>query len=139
MKLAMPLETETATTSMADTDCGNGRMATFPERFPLQLFSEIGFGRQILVEGRRLTMPLETEATTYRREVGRLLAEGHAGRHALIKGEEVISIWDTQRDALQAGRDKFGLDDIAVVRIDERDPERFRLIDSRKASTSCQV
>src|SRR5882724_1554299 len=66
----------------------------------------------------RFTMPLEREAETYRREVVRLLAEGHAGRHVLIKGDEVVSIWDTQRDALQAGRDRFGLDDIAVVEID---------------------
>lgn len=83
-------------------------------------------------------MPLEREAETYRREVGRLLAEGHAGRHVLIKGDEVVSIWDTQRDALQAGRDRFGLDDIAVVKIDPRDPERLRLIDARKASHLCQ-
>ena len=69
-------------------------------------------------------MPLEREAETYRREVGRLLAEGHAGRHALIKGGEVVSIWDTQRDALQAGCEKFGLDPFAVVKIDARDPER---------------
>jgi hypothetical protein len=89
------------------------------------------------LERRRFAMALEAEARTYRREVERLLAEGHAGRHALIKGDEVISVWDTQRDALQAGREKFGLEDIAVVRIDERDPERFRLIDSRNASASC--
>ncbi len=82
-------------------------------------------------------MPLETEAATYRREVARLLAEGHAGRYALIKGNEIISIWDTQREALWAGRDRFGLEDIAVVKIDKRDPERFCLIDSRKVSTSC--
>jgi hypothetical protein len=83
-------------------------------------------------------MPLEREAETYRREVARLLAEGHAGRHVLIKGELVVSIWDTQRDALQAGRDRFGLDDIAVVRIDPRDPERLRLIEARKVSQLCQ-
>src|SRR5437016_11836680 len=88
---------------------------------------------------RRFTMPLEREAETYRREVGRLLAEGHAGRHALIKGDEVVSIWDTQRDALRAGREKFGLEDIAVVIIDEPDLERFRLLDSRKVSASCQA
>ncbi len=75
-------------------------------------------------------MPLEREAETYRREVGRLLAEGHAGCRALIKGAEVVSIWDTQRDALQAGRDQFGLEDIAVVKIDPPDPERLRLIDA---------
>jgi hypothetical protein len=84
-------------------------------------------------------MPLEREAETYRREVGRLLAEGNAGRHALIKADQVISIWDTQRDALQAGRDKFGLEDIAVVKIDPRDPERFRRMDARKASSECQA
>jgi hypothetical protein len=82
-------------------------------------------------------MPLEREAETYRREVARLLAEGHGGRHVLIKGDEVVSIWDTQRDALQAGREKFGLDDIAVVKIDPRDPERLRQIDARKASHQC--
>jgi len=82
-------------------------------------------------------MPLEREAETYRREVGRLLAEGHAGRHVLIKGDEIVSIWDTQRDALQAGRDQFELEDIAVVKIDPRDPERLRLIDARKASNQC--
>jgi hypothetical protein len=82
-------------------------------------------------------MPLEKEAETYRQEVVRLLAKGHAGRYALIKRNEVDSIWDTQRDALQAGRDKFGMVDIAVVKIDERDPERFRLIDLRKVSPSC--
>jgi len=37
-------------------------------------------------------MPLEREAETYRREVVRLLAEGHAGRHVLIKGDEVVSL-----------------------------------------------
>jgi hypothetical protein len=84
-------------------------------------------------------MPLETEAETYRREVEHLLAEGQAGRYALIKGDEVVSVWDTQRDALQAGRDNFGLADIAVVKIDKRDPERSRLIDSRKVSASCPV
>lgn len=82
-------------------------------------------------------MPLEREAETYRREVGQLLAEGHAGRYALLKGDAVVSIWDTQRDALQAGRDQFGLEDIAVVKIDPHDPERFRLIDARKASNQC--
>jgi hypothetical protein len=67
--------------------------------------------------------------------VQRLLDEGHAGRHALIKGDEVVSIWDTQRDALQAGCDKFGLEDIAVVKIQPRDPERFHRINARKANT----
>jgi hypothetical protein len=86
----------------------------------------------------RFIMPLEREAETYRREVERLLAEGHAGRHVLIRGDDVVGIWDSQYDALQAGRDRFGLDDIAVVEIDPSDPERLRQIDARKASPRCQ-
>jgi hypothetical protein len=83
-------------------------------------------------------MPLEAEANTYRREVARLLAEGHAGRYALIKGDEVVSIWDTQRDALQAGCDQYGLEPFAVVKIDKRDPDRIRKMDAVKVTESCQ-
>ena len=32
----------------------------------------------------------------YRREVGRLLAEGNEGRWVLIQGEEIVGIWDTE-------------------------------------------
>jgi len=53
--------------------------------------------------------PLAREWKTYKREVARLLAEGHVGRHALVKEDEVVSIWDTHREALQAGRLQFGL------------------------------
>src|SRR6516162_4744338 len=34
----------------------------------------------------------------YRREVGRLLAEGHEGKWVLIKGQEVVGIWDTEAE-----------------------------------------
>lgn len=65
------------------------------------------------------------EIITYVRELPRLLEEGHAWRHALIKGDKVLSIWDTSGDATQAGRDLFGLDPICVKTIDPRDLERF--------------
>jgi asparagine synthetase B (glutamine-hydrolysing) len=68
------------------------------------------------------------EIATYLRELPRLLEEGHAWRHALVKGDEVLSIWDTQGDAIQAGRDRFGLDPIYVKTIDPRDPERYALV-----------
>ncbi len=41
------------------------------------------------------------EWNTYRREVGRLLAEGHEGQFVLIKGERIVSIhesWDAARE-----------------------------------------
>jgi hypothetical protein len=49
--------------------------------------------------------PLTVEWDFYRREVGRLLAEGHEGRWVLIKDEEIIGIYDT-RDAASAEANK---------------------------------
>ncbi len=72
----------------------------------------------------------EREIATYLRELPRLLDEGHAGRHALIKGDEILSIWDTQGDAIQAGRERFGMDPIYVKTIDPRDPQRFASLDA---------
>jgi hypothetical protein len=74
----------------------------------------------------------EQEITTYLRELPRLLVEGHTGRHALIKGDQLLSIWDTQGDAIQAGRERFGLVPIFVKTIDPRDPERFALLNTQK-------
>jgi hypothetical protein len=50
---------------------------------------------------------LDVEYEFYRREVGRLLAEGHEGKHVLIKGEEIIGIYNTDREALDAGYERF--------------------------------
>ncbi len=47
--------------------------------------------------------PLFTEWNLYRREVGRLIAEGHQGKWLLIKGDEIIGIWETQAEALDEG------------------------------------
>jgi hypothetical protein len=43
--------------------------------------------------------PLAVEWNFYRREVGRLLKQGHEGRWVLIKGEEIIGIYD-DREAM---------------------------------------
>ena len=53
--------------------------------------------------------PIRTEIRTYIRELPRLLAEGQEGRHVLIKGDEVVSIWDTADDCYQAGCERFGI------------------------------
>ena len=42
-------------------------------------------------------------------ELPRLLAEGHEGRWAVVKGE-AISVWDTVNDAIQAADERFGLE-----------------------------
>lgn len=87
--------------------------------------------------GREALKIYEREIATYLRELPRLLEEGHAWRHALVKGDEILSIWDTQGDAIQAGVERFGLDPIFVKTIDPRDPERFALLEAWKKS-QCQ-
>src|SRR5260221_5189428 len=51
--------------------------------------------------------PLAEEWETYRHEVHRLLSEGNEGRHVLIKGNEIIGIWDTFREANDEGCKRF--------------------------------
>jgi hypothetical protein len=70
---------------------------------------------------------LEEEWNTFRRELPRLLADGHQGRCALVKGKAVDSVWDTDADALQAGYERFGLTTFMVQQVlaDER-PLRIR-------------
>ena len=51
--------------------------------------------------------PLYHEWNTYRREVGRLLAEGNAGRYVLIKGERIVGVWETRPEAVAAGYKHF--------------------------------
>lgn len=50
---------------------------------------------------------LAVEWDFYRQEVGRLLAEGHEGRHVLIKGAAIIGIYDTHLEASSAGSRRF--------------------------------
>jgi len=48
------------------------------------------------------------ELAAFLRELPRLLAEGQEGKHALVKEDEVLSVWDTFEDGYQAGRERFG-------------------------------
>ena len=74
---------------------------------------------------------LEREFATYRRELHRLLGEGHGGRFVLIREDQVLGVWETQHDAAAEGRRRFGLEPITVKRIDPRDVERLALLDAR--------
>jgi hypothetical protein len=64
--------------------------------------------------------PLRAELETYYRELPRLLEEGEEGRHAVIKGSTVHGAWDTYRDALQYGYDRFGMEHFVVQIVDAR-------------------
>jgi hypothetical protein len=57
---------------------------------------------------------LYLEWNTYRRIVGRLLAEGNEGRFVLIKGEEVLGLYDTWKAARTAGLERFLLEPFLV-------------------------
>jgi len=51
--------------------------------------------------------PIYREAQTFRRELPRLLAEGHDGKWALIKGNEIIGLYATLDEGYRLGRERF--------------------------------
>ncbi len=73
----------------------------------------------------------QRDLQTYRRELPRLLQEGHAGKYAIIRDDQIVSIWDTLGDALQATGDRFGLEAVATYQINPLDVERFALVDAQ--------
>ena len=50
---------------------------------------------------------ISREYETYRRIVGQLIADGHEGKHILIKGEEVIGLYQTDGEAMDEGYKRF--------------------------------
>jgi hypothetical protein len=66
--------------------------------------------------------PLAEEWSTYRRLVGRWLAEGREGRHVLIKGAEIIGIFATSDEATAAGLQRFLLQPFYVHPIRAEEP-----------------
>jgi len=62
-------------------------------------------------------MALEIELETFRRELPILLLRD-AGRFALVQGDKINSVWDTQADAIQAGYGTFGLSPFLAKKIE---------------------
>src|SRR6266550_7872323 len=69
--------------------------------------------------------PLFRELTTYYRHLPELLAEGEAGRYAVVQGDELYNTWDSCRDALQYGHERFGDQLFMVHQVDPRDVSRL--------------
>src|SRR5262245_17208655 len=65
---------------------------------------------------------LYLEWNTYRREVARLLAEGHEGKFVLIKDETILGRFDTWEEARNAGLERFLLTPFLVREIRTREP-----------------
>jgi hypothetical protein len=57
---------------------------------------------------------LEQEWNTFRRERPRLLAQGYEGRWVHVKGDNIIGIWDTMREACHQGYKRY-LEDSFLV------------------------
>jgi hypothetical protein len=53
-------------------------------------------------------LPDSADFAAYLHALPKLLKNGDAGRVALIQGGQIVSVWDTPGDALQAGHDRFG-------------------------------
>jgi hypothetical protein len=58
---------------------------------------------------------LEIELQTYRQQLPNLLDK--IGKYAVIKGQEVLGVYDSYEDALKFGYERFGLDPFLVKRI----------------------
>lgn len=52
--------------------------------------------------------PLLAEFALFLHELPRLLAEGHENRRIVIKGAEILGIWDTHEEAYEAAAERFG-------------------------------
>ncbi len=61
--------------------------------------------------------PLCAEWNVYRHEAGHLIAEGYQGKWILIKGEEIIGIWETEAEALDEGYRRYLLQPFLVHQI----------------------
>jgi len=68
---------------------------------------------------------LFVELTSYHRHLPNLLNDGEAGRFVVIHREELCKTWDTSRDALQYGHERFGDQLFMVHRVDARDVDRL--------------
>ena len=66
--------------------------------------------------------PLCAERECYRREVGRLVAEGHEGRWALNKGDEIIGLFDAEGQAHDVRARRFFGQPALVQQIRTREP-----------------
>lgn len=73
-----------------------------------------------------MSVALEQELGTFRRELPRLLADPtNRGKYALVRGEQVAGVFPTFDDGLAAGYDRFGFDPFMVKEIVEHEQPGF--------------
>jgi hypothetical protein len=62
------------------------------------------------------------EWETYRREIGRLLVEGHEGRFVVIKGGQVVGLFDACDEARTFGARRFLLEPYLIQQVRRLEP-----------------
>lgn len=83
----------------------------------------IGFamGRcSLFQESGRCDMALEREMATYQANLMDILSS--EGRFVVIKGDEILGMWDFYEEALEAGYDEYGLEPFLVKKIQQSEP-----------------
>lgn len=66
--------------------------------------------------------PSAREWNFYRREVGRLLAEGQEGKWVLIKEEAIIGVWDSREQAKAAALERYLMQPVLIYQVLVREP-----------------
>jgi hypothetical protein len=61
-------------------------------------------------------MSLEKELETYKRKRGGWIHEGKEGLWVVIHGEEIIGMFPSLEAALEAGYERFGLEEVFMAR-----------------------
>ena len=66
--------------------------------------------------------PIAREWNLYRREAGRLLAEGNEGKWLLVKGDAIIGIWDTEDEARAIALQRYLMQPCLIHQVRSREP-----------------
>ena len=61
--------------------------------------------------------PVDPEYEVYRREVGRLLAEGHEGKFALIKGDQIVGLYESWESAQAEGLKRWLMEGFCIKQL----------------------
>ena len=62
------------------------------------------------------------EWNCYRREAGRLLADGREGHWVLIQGEEVVGTWATREEAKKVAVERYLMQAVLIRQVLRREP-----------------
>lgn len=69
-------------------------------------------------------MALEKELATYKNKLPEL-KENNEGKFVLIRGEEVVGVFDSYEDAMKIGYDRFKLETFLVKKIEAIEQAQF--------------